>query len=456
MSSATLAGWGAIPSPGREAAGEDLPALTRGASLTRGLGRSYGDSSLPADGERIPSSRLADRVLVFDTEAGRLRAEAGATLSDLNRLLWPRGWTVPVLPGTQHVTLGGMVAADVHGKNHHVDGTIGRFVESLVMRLADDRIVTCSREERPDLFAATLGGMGLTGHLLEIEIRLAPIASPWIRQETERVESLEALLAALAESAETWPYTMAWCDALADGEALGRGIVYRGRWAEPGEAPNRPPRALRRHSVPFRFPNRALNGFTMAMFNEAVFRRHGRKARNAVEHPEKFFHPLDTIQHWNRIYGRRGFTQHQSVLPEREHPGGVRRLLEALQRAGGASFLCVIKDCGDEGEGLLSFPRPGVSVAIDIPAGSRIQEIVDALNRVVLAHEGRIYLAKDRFTRRGDFHAMEQRLPRFEEARRRWDPEGRLASAQSRRLMGEPRPDDPLEPPAEQLPLEVG
>jgi FAD/FMN-containing dehydrogenase len=448
-----LAGWGLIGEPGRERAGEDLPELTFGACLTRGLGRSYGDSSLPPSGETVPTSRLADRLLEFDPASGRLRAEAGVSLATLNRLFWPRGWTSPVLPGTQYVTLGGMVAADVHGKNHHVDGTIGRFVDRLTLRLSDDRIVGCSRQERPELFAATLGGMGLTGHILEVELRLTPIASPWILQQTDRVDGLDDLLSGLAEAAAKWPYTMAWCDALAGGKRLGRGIVYRGRWAGPDEAPAEPP-PLSRRTVPFHFPGWALNGLSMRLFNEAIYRRHGDRSRREIVHPEKFFHPLDAIREWNRIYGRRGFTQHQSVLPEHDRPGAVRRLLEEVVRSGAASFLCVVKDCGDEGEGVLSFPAPGVSVAVDLPAGRRIQQVVDALNRVVIEEGGRVYLAKDRFSRREDFRSMEPRLDRFEEARQTWDPAGRLDSAQSRRLFGD-RAVGEVAGPAEQLSLEV-
>ncbi|MEZ5330593.1 MAG: FAD-binding oxidoreductase [Thermoanaerobaculia bacterium] len=430
-----LTGWGGTWRPGRELLDEDLAALTRGATLTRGLGRSYGDSALPAAGvEAIPCSTLADRILGFDPAVGLLRAEAGLSLATVNRLFWPRGWSFPVLPGTQFVTLGGMVAADVHGKNHHVDGTLGRHVTRLLLRLADDRIVECSRELEPELFRATLGGMGLTGHILEAEVRLQPIPSPWILCESERIDGLDAFLAGLREAAGSWPMTMGWFDALARGEHLGRGILYRGRWARPEEAPSHPPAPKRRFTVPFPFPGWVLNPLSMRVYNELIFRRHWRRRRRGIVHPESFFHPLDAIAHWNRIYGRRGFTQHQSVLPEQDRPGAARRLLEELSRRGGASFLCVIKDCGEEGEGLLSFPRRGISLAIDLPAGPKIQELVDALNRRVIAEGGRVYLAKDAYTRPEDFRAMEPRLDSFLAERRRWDPAGRLASAQSRRL----------------------
>jgi FAD/FMN-containing dehydrogenase len=432
-----VAGWGGLAVPGRVRVGEDLAALTRGAVLTRGLGRSYGDSALPPSGvDSLPSSVLADCILGFDEATGWLWAEAGLSLAAVNRTFWPRRWSCPVLPGTQFVTLGGMVAADVHGKNHHVDGTIGRHVERLRLRLADDRLVECSREEHPDLFRATLGGMGLTGHILEVTLRLQPIPTPWIWRESERVDGLDAFLAGLAEAARRWPFTVGWLDALSAGAELGRGILYRGRWAESAEAPATPPAPLRERTVPFTLPSWVLNRLTMRTFNALYFRLH-RRRRGSIVHPEQFFHPLDAIRHWNRVYGHRGFTQHQCVLPEAERPGATRRFLEDLTRLGGASFLCVIKDCGPEGEGLLSFPRPGISIAVDLPVRRGLQELIDALNERVVAEGGRIYLAKDGYTRREHFQAMEnKRLPAFAQARRAWDAAGRLASAQSRRLLG--------------------
>lgn len=434
----TLSGWGLVPRPGREVRSEDLAAIAAAARLTRGLGRSYGDSSLPADGGTVAASPLADRILGFDPEGGLLHAEAGLSLGALERIFWPRGWTSPVLPGTQHVTLGGMVAADVHGKNHHVDGTFGRHVEWLRLQLADGRRLAVSRRAEPELFRATLGGMGLTGHILEVAVRLRPIPSPWILGESERIAGLDELLAALREAAADWPFTVGWFDAVAGGAALGRGILIKGRWAEPGEAPEVPPAPRRRVSVPCTLPGWTLNQLSLRAFNQLYFHRHPRRPRRGIVHPESFFHPLDVVRHWNRAYGRRGFTQHQCVLPESERPGAARRLLEELARRRGLACLCVIKDCGAEGEGLLSFPRPGISIALDLPAGRGVQELVDALNRQVLEEGGRIYLAKDTFARAEDFHAMEPRLAEFAELRRRWDPAGRLCSAQSARLFGDP------------------
>jgi hypothetical protein len=236
-----LSGWGRVPVPGREVRSEDLDALTRDAVLCRGLGRSYGDSSLPPLSRPVVAgTSLADRILAFDPATGLLRAEAGFSLFDLNRTFLPRGFCAPVAPGTQFITLGGMVAADVHGKNHHRDGCFGRHVRRLRMRVADGTIVQCSPEHECDLFHATLGGMGLTGHILEVDCGLMPIPSPWIWHESERIADIDRFIEALKVAGPSWPYTMGWIDCLSRGRGLGRGILLRGRWAERAEAPPPP------------------------------------------------------------------------------------------------------------------------------------------------------------------------------------------------------------------------
>jgi|CXWL01.1.fsa_nt_gi FAD/FMN-containing dehydrogenase len=434
-----LSGWGRLPVvPAREILSEDLATATRGAVLTRGLGRSYGDSSLPPPGvDEVVSSILADRVIAFDPESGLLRAEAGLALSDLVWTYLPRGFFPPVTPGTQFVTLGGMVASDVHGKNHHVAGTIGRHVTALKLRLADDSILECSREHHPDLFRATVGGMGLTGHILEVELTLQRVPSPWIWTESERVDDLDSYVRALKRAAGIWPYTVGWIDCLSTGPGLGRGYLTKGRWALPHEAPPEAPRPKRRITVPFDLPSFLLNALTVRVFNQILWTSHLDKVRSGIAHPESFFYPLDAIRAWNRLYGKPGFTQYQCVLPDDGDGAAARarRFLERLSRLGGASFLCVIKDCGEEGDGLLSFPRPGISIALDIPHRAGTQELVDRLNELVIAEGGRIYLTKDAFTRPEHFRAMEPRLPEFERVRDAWDPEHRLRSRQSERVL---------------------
>jgi decaprenylphospho-beta-D-ribofuranose 2-oxidase len=432
-----LFAWGRLPMPGRELVTEDLSA-TRGAVLCRGLGRSYGDASLPAtSSDRVVSTRLANRILSFDEEAGVLRAEAGTSLAELNRLLVPRGWFSPVTPGTKFVTLGGMVASDVHGKNHHRAGCFGAHVRSLRMRLASDDIVECSPTEDADLFDATIGGMGLLGHILEVELFLERIPSPWIWMESERVHDIDEFLAALARAALRWPMTMGWIDCLSAGSSLGRGILMAGRWAEEGERPPALPPVPTERAVPFELPNCALNRMTASMFNSLYYWRHHEPRMERLIGPDAFFYPLDAVHEWNRVYGPRGFTQYQCVLPRAAGTPAVRELLRLVVELGGASPLCVIKDCGPEGRGVLSFPMEGTSIAVDMAVTSDIQQVVDRLNELVIAAGGRVYLTKDRFTRPEHFRAMEPRLPRFEASRAKWDPNRRLRSAQSVRLFGD-------------------
>lgn len=433
-----ISGWGLVPVPGYEERSEDLERLTRDTVLTRGLGRSYGDSSLPPPGERrVAATPLADRILAFDAQTGVLRAEAGLALRTLNRLLLPRGFYSPVTPGTQFITLGGMVAADVHGKNHHVAGTFGRHVRALKLRVADGRIVKCSRDNDSDLFRATLGGMGLTGHVLEVECALERVPSAWVLQESERIPDIDRFVEALKQSARGWPHTMGWIDCLSRGRALGRGILLRGRWAGAEEAP-RPFRPLPdRPAMPFLLPEWVVNPLSVRAFNALLYGSHLPRLKRGIVHPETFFYPLDAIGHWNRMYGRRGFFQYQCVLPDSAGPGAARKFLDVLTARGGASMLCVIKDCGPEGIGLLSFPRPGISIALDIPIRDDTQALVDTLNQAVIEAGGRVYLAKDQFTRPEHFQAMEPRLPTFLSIRQRWDPEGRIRSAQSVRVLGD-------------------
>jgi len=434
-----LAGWGYYPRvQGYERRSEDLEDITRDAVLTRGLGRSYGDSALPPPGRHVVAgSPLADRLLAFDPATGVVRVEAGFTLMNLNRIFFSRGWFTPVTPGTHYVTLGGMTAADVHGKNHHVAGCFGEHVRGLRLRVADGRIIECSDEYERDLFRATLGGMGLTGHLLEIEFRMERIPSPWIWQESEQVANFDGALEALQAASGQWPFTVLWSDLLPSGAGFGRGLLMKGRWAQPHEAPPMPPRWRGALALPVRLPSWLVQPWMVGTAWFLKYWMHGARPRAGIVHPEAFFYPLDIVRHWNRVYGRRGFTQYQTVLPGPISHPRHRRLVQTLRAHGGTVFLCVIKDCGAEGRGMLSFPKPGVSYAFDIPIGPHTQRLVDALNDVTAAEGGRVYLAKDAFTRAEHFRAMEPRLDAWNAVRRAWDPHGRLKSAQSIRLLGD-------------------
>jgi FAD/FMN-containing dehydrogenase len=434
----TLAAWGRLPKPGSELLVEDLLRASHGANLSRGLGRSYGDSSLPAAAaDKVIATRRANRVLAFDPEAGVLRAEAGLSLVEINRLFMPRGWFTPVTPGTKFVTLGGMVSSDVHGKNHHVEGCFGEHVRALKMRLADGSVVEATPTEEPELFWATVGGMGLLGHVLEVEFAMKRIPSPWIVMESERVGGIDEFLSALNTAAPKWPMTVGWIDCLNGGKNLGRGVLMAGRWAEPGEAPAEPPPVPGALAVPFDFPNFALNKYTASLFNIAYYWKQLPKRVTKVLSPEPFFYPLDAVHEWNRVYGSRGFTQYQCVIPRAAGAPAVREFMVRLTKFGAASPLCVIKDCGPEGRGVLSFPLEGTSIAVDMAVSAEIQRVVDDLNAFVIETGGRIYLTKDAFTKAEDFRRMEPRLPRFEAARAKYDPQRKLRSAQSVRLFGD-------------------
>jgi FAD/FMN-containing dehydrogenase len=434
-----LSGWGRFPVvDGTERVSENFEVATVGAALSRGLGRSYGDASLPVSPmDIVANSRRANCLLAFDPETGVLRAEAGLSLRDLNRIFMPRGFASPVSPGTQYVTLGGMVASDVHGGNHHVAGTFGEHVQSLRMRVADGRVLEVSERSEPELFRATLGGMGLTGHILEVEVVLERIPSAWIYQESRRVRDLDDLVETLLGLSRQWPLTKCWFDSTKRGPTMGRGIAIAGRWAEPGEAPAEPPVLGERISVPY-LPLGLVNGLTVSVFNAFWFHKESETLKTGVVHPKAFFWPLDGVRHWNRLYGPRGFAQYQCVLPIERDTRVVRRFFAAMTRRGCPSPVSVVKDCGPEGRGMISFPKPGISIAVDVPLrGAKTQALIDALNEIVLEAGGRIYLTKDSLTRADHFRAMEPRLAGWNEVRRKWDPDRKLRSALSVRLLGD-------------------
>jgi decaprenylphospho-beta-D-ribofuranose 2-oxidase len=435
----SLRGWGRFPVvTGTERLSENLVAATRGSALTRGLGRAYGDSALPPRPDvPIAGSRLADRILAFDPESGVIRAEAGLSLLALNAFGFARGFSPPVTPGTQFVTLGGMVAADVHGKNHHVAGCIGAHVRALQVQVADGRVLEISDAVEPELFRATRGGMGLTAHILEVELQLERVPSAWLVCERETAHDLVELVEKLRAAGRAWPFTVAWADSSRTSGAIGRGFLTKARWATADEAPREKPVFRERISVPFTMPDWLIGRWSVTPFNLAWYALHARASRGVV-HPQGFFYPLDWLRQWNLLYGPSGFTQYQCVLPFETDPLAYERLFEKFVRRCGASPVTVLKDCGPEGKGFLSFPRPGITIALDIPArGARTQALVDSLNEITIAAGGRIYLAKDALTRPEHFAAMEPRLAAFQEIRRKWDPDGALRSAQSVRIFGD-------------------
>jgi len=327
----------------------------------------------------------------------------------------------------------------VHGKNHHSAGTFGEYVTGLRMRVADGRVIECSPQQHPQLFNATIGGMGLTGHILEVGFKMRKVPSPWIYERSERLPNLEAYLDRLLETAKDWPMSVGWVDCLNEGPGFGRGHLNLGRWATAEEAPRHDPKPKPAITIPDIWPDWIVNPPLMHIFNEMVYWSHWRSVKEGIQHPEKFFYPLDVLRSWNRMYGRKGgMTQYQCVLPHSAGRGATRALFELLKREGGVPLLVVIKDCGAEGRGLLSYPMPGVSTAIDLRITPDTARIVQRLNDFVIECGGRIYLTKDRFTTAEQYRAMDPRLERFQEVRRQWDPTLRLRSAQSVFTLGDP------------------
>lgn len=383
---------------------DELPATLAAAAAARpgrgvlpvGLGRSYGDSGLNADGAVVLAAGL-DRIIAFDPPTRRLRAEAGVSIAALLDLLVPRGFFLPVTPGTRHVTLGGAVANDVHGKNHHGAGTFGRWVRALGLLRSDRRELALTPEDDADgLFAATIGGLGLTGLITWVEIELLPIGSAAIEAEQAPFGDLDGFFAlAAAAEAEGWDYTVAWVDCLARGARLGRGLFSRGRHAPQGGLKAAQPSRLLR--VPLDAPAWALNRLSIGAFNSAYYAK-GRLAsrRTRAMHYLPFFYPLDGIAGWNRLYGRQGMYQYQCVVPP-DARDAVRDILETVGKAGEGSFLAVLKTFGElSSPGLLSFPMEGTTLALDFPnRGAPTLALLARLDDIVRAARGRLYPAKD-------------------------------------------------------------
>jgi L-gulonolactone oxidase len=359
--------------------------------LCYGLGRSYGDVCLNENGRLVVTDRL-DRLLAFDRDRGIVRAEAGLTIDRLLRVVVPHGWFVPVTPGTKFVTLGGAVANDVHGKNHEAAGTFGAHVRRLGLARSSGETLTLARDENPARFAATIGGLGLTGVILWVELALTSIRSAFVDTETVPLADLDAFFR-LAETSRDWPCTVAWVDCLARGKDIGRGFFIRGRPAETGGlAVHRDPRL----AAPVAAPAGLLNARTIGCFN-ALYRWRAGAARRKTVHYDRFFYPLDAIENWNRLYGARGFYQHQSVVPMAAAPDTMRKLLALTAQQGEGSFLVVLKLFGDRPpEGVLSFPMPGATLALDFPnKGAGTRALLARMAEVVLAAGGRLYPAKD-------------------------------------------------------------
>ncbi|MFC0397217.1 FAD-binding oxidoreductase [Paraburkholderia rhizosphaerae] len=388
-----------------------------GTTLAFGNGRSYGDSCLAAT-DHVLHMRGVGRFISADWTAGILRAEAGVTLGDVLALAVPRGWMLPVTPGTQFVTLAGAVANDVHGKNHHLRGTFGRHVRRFSLLRSDRSPSECAPGENDELFRATIGGLGLTGVIEWVEIQLMPVQSSRISTTSIRFDNLDGFFALSNELDSQHEYAVAWVDCLASGASLGRGIYMCGDHATDGDL-SMP--AARVRTVPFALPLSLINRYTLRPFNALYYRRQLHRTAHADVDLLRFLYPLDSILHWNRIYGRRGFQQHQCVIPESAARDALRAILSAIARSGSGSFLAVLKRCGTlESPGLLSFPMPGVSLALDFPQHARRNDALFAqLDAIVCDAGGRQYPAKDAHMSGACFRAA---YPAWQQLERNRDP----------------------------------
>ncbi|MDQ3484292.1 MAG: FAD-binding oxidoreductase [Actinomycetota bacterium] len=444
---ATLSGWGrTAPTVAvlvRPRSAQEVSALLaqrpeRGL-IGRGLGRSYGDAAQNAGGVVLDCTGLAPSRII-DATTGIVTAAAGISLDGLMRELLPLGWFVPVTPGTRYVTVGGAIAADIHGKNHHVDGSFGNAVTALTLVTPGGQTRKITSERNPKLFWATIGGMGLTGVVVDATFRCIPVETSRIRVDTERAENLDDALDRMTRSDEAYRYTVAWIDLLAQGSSLGRSVLTRGDHATRGELePRQRSGALAfdpkvRLAAPPWVPPGLLNRFTVRAFNEMWFHKAPVERRGEIQGLTAFFHPLDGMAGWNRLYGPRGLVQYQFVVPFGAEDV-LRHVVERIARSGCASFLAVLKRFGEGNPAPLSFPIPGWTLALDLPVGDEtLPRLLAELDEQVVCAGGRVYLAKDSVLSADLLPRMYPRLEEWRGVRHSVDPEGVMTSDLARRL----------------------
>lgn len=407
-----------------------------GEVIARGNGRSYGDSAVG------PSSTIHmkhfNRILAFNPESGCLVAEAGVMLSDIIETFLKLGWFPPVTPGTKFVTIGGMIAADVHGKNHHLDGSIGSHVDWIEVLVADGSIVRCSQSENTELFQWTIGGMGLTGVIVRAALCLRRVPSAWIKQRTIVADNIHHAIDIFEQSLDV-TYSVAWIDCFQKGDTLGRCLVMLGEHAEVSELPlnlqklpySAPARVKR--NIRFTFPNWVLNSHSVRVFNKLYFRLGARGPEHKIVDWDTYFYPLDSIQGWNKIYGRSGFAQFQCVIPLLNAEKGMRELIEEISNAGLSSFLAVLKRFGKQSS-LFSFPMEGYTLALDFPINEKTLALMTKLDEITLKYDGRFYLAKDSRMSRTTFHQSDARAQSYLSYRNNVTASDKFASIQSKRL----------------------
>jgi decaprenylphospho-beta-D-ribofuranose 2-oxidase len=395
--------------------------------ISYGNGRSYGDSALS---KNIIKVRPYNYFLNFDEEKGLLHVQAGVLLSEILDAFVPRGWFLKITPGTKLITVGGAIASDVHGKNHHKEGCFSECVEMFRLMLPDGSIAECGRKENTELFKATCGGMGLTGVILDAKISLKKIRSQYIIQKTIKTKNLAETFAAFEDSRHI-PYSVAWIDCLAKGGNTGRCLLMAGDFSDDGNLEYNPAKKI---TIPFHFPQFILNSASVRTFNFLYYEKVREKTSEQKVGIDAFFYPLDAIGNWNRMYGKRGLTQYQFILPKETSFEGMNAVLKRISASGRGSFLAVLKLYGPANDNYLSFPLEGYSLALDFKIEKGLFEFLDTLDEVVLKYGGRVYLAKDvRVSRR----AIEQGYPnidRFRNIRKEYKMDDKFNSLQSRRL----------------------
>ena len=406
--------------------------------IARGLGRAYGDAALNRDSGVIVLDRC-NRFLAWDENAGILACESGVSLAEIIRDFLPRGWFLPTTPGTKYVTIGGAIAADIHGKNHHVDGSFGNFVLDLDLLTASGDVLTCSPTQNAPLFWATLGGMGLTGIILSARIYLRRVESVYVNATYRRTTNIDETLECFQATSNHYRYSVAWIDCLASGESLGRSVLMLANDSRvvdlPSSLRHRPLTLPRKRelSVPFSLPAFLLHPSNVKAFNALYYASH-RDNQRLVDY-DTFFYPLDNILHWNRAYGRRGFIQYQALLPLKTSRSGLIELLEEIVRSQKASFLGILKSCGPATRGLLSYLSPGHTLALDFPnTGEDLRHLTRELDRILLKHGGCLYLAKDSMTTAATFASMYPNLNEFRAVKARVDPNNQFVSSQAKRV----------------------
>ena len=423
-----LSGWGNFPKMNSNVLPYSKEVLESGDNIiiSRGLGRSYGDSSL---NKIVVDTSSLDKFIEFDSTLGIIKCQAGISLDEILSLSIPKGWFLPVTPGTKFVTIGGAIAADVHGKNHHIDGSFCNYVISLNILIGTGEIINCSREHNRDLFYATCGGMGLTGIIIDASFTLKSIKSEAINVKSIKAKNLYDALEIFSNNKKS-TYSVAWIDCLKKGKSMGRSIVMLGEHSKKSK-----PRSRNlRFNIPFNAPSVLLNKFSVKTFNTVYYNSQFNKIKNSHVHYDPFFYPLDSLKNWNRLYGNRGFFQYQFVVPFSVGFEGINKIFVEITNWGQASFLAVLKTFGKGNDNLLSFPMEGYTLAIDIKYSDKALKFFDRLDKIILEMGGRIYLAKDSRMDSETFKKSYKNWETFQKVRKKYKTLEFCSSSQSRRI----------------------